>query len=229
MNDSLNFQNIGVTSEKFRGKGNDFISTWEVNLSISLEQVQTSNSVIVWGNMTLYRHGIVTMIVRLLTALLFVSLPVSAQETLTLTFSDRPSGPVKTYSTRSQEQPPVLSVMSGRTVTLQQNSGTDFQLQGGEYNWAWTQVQQVPRNATALVLTPVLSEDGESVVLEVNVSRKQGDDLIAYTSTVNGSVDEWLPLLQSNAKQVSGNTSANQSWSAGKGIKELWVRIQRLQ
>ena len=169
------------------------------------------------------------MIVRLLTALLFVSLPVLAQETLTLTFSDHPVGMVKTYGTRSQEQPPVLSVMSGRTVTLQQNSGTDFRLQGGEYSWAWTQVQQVPRNATALVLTPVLSEDGTSVVLEVNVSRKQGDDLVVYTSTVNGSIDEWLPLLQSNTQQASRNTSANQSWSAGKGSEELWVRIHRLQ
>lgn len=165
------------------------------------------------------------MTTRLLILLLLVSLPVSAQDMLTLTFSDRPAGTVKTYGTRNQEQPPTLSVTSGQTVTLQQNSGTDYQLQGGQYSWAWTQVQQVPRNATGLVLTPVLAEDGDTVVLEVNVSRKQGEDLVAYTSTVSGRLGEWLPLLQSNDQRT---TSTHQTWSAGKGSQEMWVRIQRL-
>jgi hypothetical protein len=123
---------------------------------------------------------------------MLVCLPLSAAaQNLNLTLAEAPavSGEV---STRDDDGL-TLSVISGQRVSFARSSGRDYQLQAGA-GLFWSQVQEVPRDADAIALTPVVLEDGSVEVL-VEVSRKSADRQQRYISTLLAQSGEWLRLL----------------------------------
>lgn len=121
-------------------------------------------------------------------------------QNLRLTLASQPptSGQISTRETSSLS----LTVMSGSRVSFAKASGRDYQLQasGGFF---WTQVQELPRDAQSIALTPTQQEDG-SIEVQVEVSRKASDRLQSYRSTLLAQPGEWLQLLGPAAQQPRG-------------------------
>ena len=113
-----------------------------------------------------------------------------AQDLLRLTFT---SGPVSgtSYSTQAVT---TLTTLDDRRVILARSAGTDYQTQSSRGFWSWTEVQQVPREATYLAITP--TRQGDDVVLDIQFESRKGNDAIRYSSTVKGRLGQWIPLLQ---------------------------------
>ena len=158
----------------------------------------------------------------LLRALLFLFfLPhsvVQGQELLLLTFATGQPNTNKVYSTTSEL---TFSVADGQQVILQKSEGRDYRLSASPYGWSWTQVQQVARDATFIMVTP--RRQGKKVSLEVNYSLKKGDDSLAYKSTVTGNIGQWIPLLQSAS---STQASGVKRYTSGGEAKQLSVRVE---
>lgn len=156
-----------------------------------------------------------------ITALWLVCCSAFAADMLTLSFSEKPAARGKVYGTSAAPTTPTISTRSGERVLLQQQSGRDYQLQGTPLGRAWTQVQQVPRQATSLAVTPLV--EGDRVTLDIEYSRKEADDALEYSGRVNGALGEWIPLLQGGSQGATGV----KTWSAGKNASGLSVRVER--
>tara|TARA_R110000823_G_scaffold47903_15_gene121904 strand:- start:17428 stop:17964 length:537 start_codon:yes stop_codon:yes gene_type:complete len=140
-----------------------------------------------------------------------------AQEMLVLSFSEGVPE-AGSYSTR---EAPTLSVVDGQTVILERASGRDYQLQASDAEWTWTQVQQVPRTSSSLKITP--NRRADEVQLELAYASKDGDDTLAYTTTVTGKLGEWIPLL-STARQSSD--AGGRHYSTAAQARDLAVKVQ---
>lgn len=141
-----------------------------------------------------------TLVVTAMALLSLLLSPLLSAQNLSLTLSANPPRP-GTISTARQDAL-TLSVLSGNRVSFARSSGRDYQLQasGGFF---WTQVQELPMNADAVALTPVLQEDG-SVEVAVEVSRKAGDRQQRYHSSLRALPGEWLQLFGPAATQPRG-------------------------
>jgi len=160
---------------------------------------------------------------RTLLLLFLLHVPVlQAQELLLLTFAQGKPGVGKVYGSEKVAPAPTLTVVEGQEVLLQKSSGTDYQLQSSPHGWAWTQVQQVARDATSIAVTP--RRQGEKVNLEVKYFSRERGESIAYTSTVNGDIGQWIPLMQ-----AAGTTQSNSSkaYVAGNMANQLSIRVDR--
>jgi hypothetical protein len=122
---------------------------------------------------------------------LLLCAPAQAAEMLRISFTDRPPGHGKIYSSNSAAPVRELRVLAGNTVKLQSQQGERYQAQAG--GWYWTQVQQVPAQANAVSITPQLQ--GANVSLEIAIYRQHNDRSSSYSTTVTGALGEWLQLL----------------------------------
>lgn len=123
-------------------------------------------------------------------AIAIVSAPLSAQNLL-LTLANEP--PVAaTIGTRAAANL-ALTVMPGATVTVARERGRDYRLQSGA-GLFWTQVEEVPRDAESVTLTPRPLDDG-SFEVTVAVLRKVAERRQRYLSTVIAPPGEWVRLL----------------------------------
>ncbi|EAQ96697.2 hypothetical protein [Congregibacter litoralis] len=124
----------------------------------------------------------------------------ASAQNLFLTLANQPptSGIVTTRDNSSL----TLTAMSGSRVSFARASGRDYQLQasGGFF---WTQVQEQPRDADSVALTPTVREDG-SIEVIVDVSQKAGQRRQSYSSTLLAQPGEWLQLLGPAAQQPRG-------------------------
>ncbi len=138
----------------------------------------------------------------------------AAAQNLRLTLAAEPpnSGVI---STRSAQDISLL-VASGNRVSFARSSGRDYQLQAGGFYW--TQVQELPRDADAVALTPTLQEDG-SVEVQMDVSRKADTRQQSYSSTVMAMPGEWVQLLgPASTAGKNVKTYGTRSASAGESL-----------
>ncbi|MDZ7784028.1 MAG: hypothetical protein U5K56_14190 [Halioglobus sp.] len=126
--------------------------------------------------------------------------PAWAQDLLLTFASGLPSD--TTHSTQAVTS---LTTVDGRRVVLARSEGTDYESRASRGFWSWTQVQQIPRDATHLAVTP--TRQGDDVVLDIQYSSRKGDEAILYSSTVKGRLGQWIPLLQpaDTADSAGGN------------------------
>lgn len=131
--------------------------------------------------------------------LFLFSVCVSAQN-LNLTLADQlpQSGVVSTRTMDGLS----LNAASGERVSFAKRSGRDYRLQasGGFF---WTQVQELPRDASAVAITPTLQDDG-SVRVALEVFQKAADRERSYSSTLIAQPGEWLQLMGTPASQQRG-------------------------
>jgi len=135
-----------------------------------------------------------------LSALLWVAPSVSAQNLrFTLAAQLPTSGIISTRESNNLS----FTIMSGSRVSFTRSSGRAYQLQavGG---FAWTQVQELPRDADYVALVPTLKDDG-SIEVMVDVARKVDQRQQRYRSTLLAQPGEWLQLF-GPAMQQSGGT-----------------------
>lgn len=140
---------------------------------------------------------------------------------LYLTFGQGQDGAAKTYGTSTISYPPVMSVLEGERVTLQKSHGTDYRMQASPQGWTWAQVQQVALAETSISV--ISRRQGEGVSVEVSYYLREGDQSVSYSSTVQGRLGEWIPLLQASA-----DTSAPGSkvYAAGDSSNTLAVKVE---
>lgn len=121
---------------------------------------------------------------------LLLCLPARAQN-LSLTLAGNPpsSGTISTAGAESLS----FTVASGHRVSFARGSGRDYRLEAGG-GFFWTQVQELPQDADAVTLTPVLREDG-SIEVAVSVSRKADTRQQGFSSTLVAQPGEWLQLF----------------------------------
>jgi hypothetical protein len=121
---------------------------------------------------------------------LLLCLPARAQN-LSLTLAGNPprAGTITTAGTESLS----FTAASGHQVSFARGSGRDYRLEaaGGFF---WTQVQELPRDADTVALTPVLLDDG-SIEVAVSVSRKADTRQQRFSTTLIAQPGEWLQLF----------------------------------
>jgi hypothetical protein len=134
--------------------------------------------------------------------LLCLALPVQAQN-LSLTLAGNPpsAGTITTAGAESLS----FTVASGHQVRFTRGSGRDYRLQAGR-GFFWTQVQELPQDADAVALTPVLLEDG-SIEVAVNVSRKADSRQQSFDTTLVAQPGEWLQLFGPAPQHSRGITT----------------------
>ena len=152
----------------------------------------------------------------ILLVLLCCAAQTQAQALLYLTFAAGPPPSGKVYGTTTEQTATTLSVVDGQQVVLQRKTGRDYRLQGAAQSWSWTQVQQVAANETYIAVTPHM-HDG-NVTVDVTYSNTQGDKSTAYSSTVSGELDSWIPLIGSSSTGDNKNTKV---FSAGNLSPQL--------
>lgn len=108
-----------------------------------------------------------------------------------------------TISTRSPEQRSV-TVAPGHSVSFVRATGRDYRLQASG-GFAWTQVQEVPRDGESVMLTPTLREDG-MIEVAVDQQRKSGTRTNSFRSTVIAQPGEWVALIGAAATQPRNTT-----------------------
>ncbi|MEZ5569455.1 MAG: hypothetical protein R3E54_14115 [Halioglobus sp.] len=140
-----------------------------------------------------------------------------AQALLRLTFSEGIPA-AHSYSTRA---PLNLAVVDGEEVILERASGRDYRLEASNAAWAWTQVQQIPRDSSSLKLTPSRLANG--VLLQVSYRAREGDEVIAYTSTVSGEMGEWIVLLGSERER---SKDGGRRYATASGTPDLAVKVE---
>lgn len=159
-----------------------------------------------------------------LMALLLTSFSALAGDMLTLDFAQKSPSKAKVYGTRTQSHTASISTRAGERVIMSQQSGSDYQLQGSGYGWAWTQVQEIPRDMTSLAVTPTVN-DGQ-VTIEVEYSSKDGSDVQIYNGTVSGNLGQWIVLLGGSESAGSSVSAGGKSWTAGSASRGLSVRVR---
>jgi hypothetical protein len=122
--------------------------------------------------------------------MLTASIPAAAQNLLLTLAAEPPSA--ATMATRDGATLG-LTVAPGATVTVTRERGRDYRLQSGG-GFFWTQVEEVPRDADSVTLTPTPRDDGSFEIM-VAVLRKAGTEQQQYTSTVVARPGEWVRLL----------------------------------
>jgi len=157
----------------------------------------------------------------LLFALFFPLAAARGEDLLVLTFSQSPAPTGRVYGTTTAATLPTLSVVDGQRVTLQKFSGEDYQLQAAPLARAPTQIQQVARDATTVSVLPQLEDD--RVTMEVSYHARVGDEFVSYSSTVQGELGQWIPLLQQSAR----DTADSRVYAAGDVRDQLSVRVDR--
>ena len=140
---------------------------------------------------------------------------------LYLTFVQGPPPNGRVYGASTEQKTTTLSVMDGKQVVLQRKSGKDYQLQAAPGSWTWAQVQQVAANETYIAVTPRIL--GEKVTVEVAYSNTQGDKSMAYTSTVDGEIGNWIPLLNSADRSNAENVKV---YTAGDLTQQLSLKVE---
>ena len=114
-----------------------------------------------------------------------------AAQNLVLTLASQPPT-AGTISTRSPDQRSV-TVAPGHSVSFARSTGRDYRLQASG-GFAWTQVQEVPRDGESVRLTPSLREDG-MIEVTVDQQRKSGTRTNSFRSTVIAQPGEWVSLI----------------------------------
>ena len=147
-----------------------------------------------------------------LCALLWPLCAVHGQETLYLTFGQGQNGATKTYGTATISYPPVLSVQEGQRVILQKSHGTDYRVEASSQGWSWAQVQQIAVAETSISVIP--KRQGDSVSVEVNYYLREGDQSVSYSSTVQGRLGQWIPLLQPSTGNSVPGTKVYSAWDS---------------
>ena len=124
-----------------------------------------------------------------------------------------------TISTRSG-QTLTLRVSNGETLSFARSRGRDTRLEssGGFF---WTQVQEVPRDAETIRLTPSRASDG-SVSLAIARTEKRGDRTQSISTTVRSRRDEWTLIYGTLAAGGPGVTSYGTRRGTGES---LYVRL----
>lgn len=140
-----------------------------------------------------------------------------AQDLLRLTFSEGAAA-APGYSTRA---PLVLSVMDGQELILERASGRDYQLEAAPASWSWTQVQQIPRNSSALKITP--SRKNNTVQLQISYRSREADDVLSYSTTVSGVLGEWIVLVSDGQADT---TAGGRRYSTASVANELAVKVE---
>ena len=159
----------------------------------------------------------------LLTALLLLLLVPAgysaAQDMLILTLaSTPPDGGLRTASGTS---PQSLRVVAGNTVTMQRAEGRDYRLQGG--GLFWTQVQELPRNADSVTITPTLREDG-GILVDIDVARKVDSRRQSFRSRLLAQPGEWLQVFGPSDAPPSGSTRYS---TRGLSDESLYLMVER--
>jgi hypothetical protein len=156
-------------------------------------------------------------------AILFCAAAAQAQSLLHLTIAQgHPPSGNKVYGNVAQQAATTLSVVNGQQVVLQRKTGSDYRLQGTQQSWAWTQIQQVAANETYIALTP-RQRDGE-VAVEIAYSNTQGDNSMAYSSTVSGELGSWIVLIGDPGR---GNNKKSKIYTAGDLSQQLSLKIEQ--
>lgn len=135
--------------------------------------------------------------------LLFVMQAASAQN-LTLTVSAAP--PVRGVVSTASRDDRRLVVASGQTVSLTRSSGIEQRRRAGG-GWFWTQIEDVPRNAEHITVTPRLREDG-SIEARIEVLRKEGSRENRFSSVLMLQSGEWTELFSSGAGAGAGSATS---------------------
>lgn len=157
----------------------------------------------------------------ILTIALCLASSAQSQTLLHLTFAQGPPPTGKVYGVSSGQTAITLSVVDSKQVILARQSGKNYQLQAMPGSWGWSQVQQVPANATYLAVTPQIID--EKVTVEVSYSNTEGENSISYTSTVTGDIGEWIPLLVSTSRS---NTKNVKVYTAGDANQQLSLKVE---
>jgi len=153
----------------------------------------------------------------LLTLLLGHGPVAQAQDLLLLTFASGPP-PDTTYSTQAVTS---LTAVDGRRVVLARSRGTGYQTQPSGVLWPWTQVQEIPRDAMHLAITP--TRQGDEVILDIQFNSRKGDEAVLYASTVKGRLGHWIPLVQP-ANTV--NFTGGNHYSTATDRQRLAIRVE---
>jgi len=142
-----------------------------------------------------WRRGLVGFLVTLAV----IAAPAHAQ-VISLSLASRPvqSGVIST----AQNDERSFRVLSGGTLRFSRARGRDSRLvaAGG---FSWTQVEDVPRDAESLELTPVLTDDGQVNVRAV-VTRKEGDVEQTLDTRVLVTPGDWAPLYEPAGASTPG-------------------------
>jgi hypothetical protein len=162
-------------------------------------------------------RSIITMVV------LFCASVAQAQSLLHLTIAQGspPSGN-KVYGNVAQQAATTLSVVDGQQVVLQRKTGSNYRLQGAQQSWAWTQIQQVAANESYIALTP-RQRDG-NVTVEITYSNTQGDNSLAYSSTVSGELGSWIVLI---GDPSHGSDQKSKIYTAGDLSQQLSLKVEQ--
>ena len=147
-----------------------------------------------------------------------------AQSLLRVSFAVGPPPSGKVYGAAAEQAATTLSVVDGQRVVLQRTQGTDYRLEGGSQNWAWTQVQQGAANETTIAVTPRV-HDGK-VNVEVNYSKVQGDASTHYSSTVSGELGRWIALIGGAS---AANHRSTRVYSAGDSNQQLSLKVEQVK
>lgn len=149
-------------------------------------------------------------------AAVFGAVNTQAAATLTISFAESRPSTGRVYTSDAADPVRELRVLAGSTVSLQTEQGRAYETSGG--GWGWTEVEQVPAQASAVSITPQL--EGDTVTLEVKVYNRDGDSSGSYNTTISGPVGEWLQLLGPEQRQ----RSSGKVYSAGGGSKTSYSR-----
>ncbi|MFT7286175.1 MAG: rubrerythrin [Halieaceae bacterium] len=140
---------------------------------------------------TLCRSAWRTSTVALLSVLLLGASVCATAQNLRLTLAAEPPG-AGVYTTRVSDALS-LTVAAGQRVSFARSEGRDYRLQssGGLF---WAQVQEVPREAEFVAITPLLREDG-SFEVTLEVSRKSAGRQQSYSSELLATPGTWTQLF----------------------------------
>jgi hypothetical protein len=150
------------------------------------------------------------------------TVPVRAQDLLVTLAEQVPRPGTHTTASASPRDAISLRGRSGSRLAFTRGSGSDYRLRAGA-GFFWTQVEEVPRDADRVILTPVLLEDG-SIEVSVDISRLDGTRRSSYASTVTVQPGEWTQLF---GPAPQHGTGARVYGTATVGTEDaLYLRVE---
>lgn len=127
------------------------------------------------------------------------------------------AGQVRVYGAQKRPEPG-LSVVAGETVTFQQAGKREQEFNSA--GLAWASVQYARKNADSIEITPTLQ--GETVVLKLMVRDYDQLEFREYSSTVRGSLGDWIALRHQPLERGGNRTKV---LSSRGDPRNLYVRV----
>jgi hypothetical protein len=154
-------------------------------------------------------------------ALLWLLAPAVFAQNLTLTVSATPPG--RNMISTAGRNDRALVVASGQTVSLVRESGLE-QRRRANGGWFWTQIEDVPRDAERLVVTPRLLEDG-SIEASIESLRREGTRLQSFRTVLSLQAGEWTELFSAGTGAAPDPGGGRTYGTAAAAGEALYLRI----